>query len=279
MLGERPIRTAKVDNFSPVSTKYIDKASITGNLPNRQILVKGNFAYLAMVLAIKSDQICHMDKQHPNRLKALREERGQTIEQLAEATGLSTSYVSRLEKGERNLSVKNMNLFAHALDVAPQEILLPRKETRENSVMVMGRIGAGAEIVPDEEQIPPEGLYEVETPFPIPDDALAFEVNGDSMWPRYDDGDIVICWAQSVIPDSVVGWEAAVKTGDGRRYLKRIRKGADAGTYDLESHNAPPIRGVELVWVAAIQSVIRCGQWKKITTAERHRLARKMTAR
>lgn len=219
-----------------------------------------------------------MDKTFPNRVREIRKDKSLTIEELAEATGLSVSYVGRLENGERNLSVKNMNLFADALGVEPQELLSVSRTKSTNVVSVMGRIGAGAEIMPEEEQIPPEGLYEIETPFPIPEDALAFEVHGESMWPRYDDGDIIICWRQGILAEEVLGWEAAVRTATGRRYLKRVLKGADQGTYDLESHNAPPIRGVRLEWVAAIQSVIRSGQWKKLTPAARQRMVQKMTA-
>ena len=36
------------------------------------------------------------------------------------------------------------------------------------AVRVVGRIGAGAEILPEFEQIPPEGLFEIELPFPLP---------------------------------------------------------------------------------------------------------------
>lgn len=219
-----------------------------------------------------------MDKIFPNRVRELRKDKGLTIEDLAEVTGLSVSYVGRLENGERNLSVKNMNLFAAALEVEPQELLAVSKSRSSNVVSVMGRIGAGAEIMPEEEQIPPEGLYEIETPFPLPEDALAFEVHGESMWPRYDDGDIIICWRQGVIVDEVLGWEAAVRTNTGRRYLKRVLRGADKGTYDLESHNAPPIRGIKIEWVAAIQSVIRSGQWKKLTPAARQKMVQKMTS-
>ncbi|MDE3829348.1 helix-turn-helix domain-containing protein [Sinorhizobium meliloti] len=219
-----------------------------------------------------------MDKNYPNRINELRNERSMTIEDLAERTGLSVSYVSRLENGERNLSVKNLNLFAHAFDVAAQDILAKAPEKAPNVIGVMGRIGAGAEILPEEEQIPPEGLYEIETPFPLPHDAIAFEVTGESMWPRYDDGDIIICWRQGVVVEEVMGWEAAVKTATGQRYLKRVLQGSERGTFDLESHNAPPIRGVRLVWVAAIQSVIRSGQWKKLTPAARQRMVQKMTA-
>lgn len=214
----------------------------------------------------------------PNRIRALREERDQTIEDLAEATGLSVSYLSRLESGQRNLSVKNMNLIAGALAVSTRDLLPANEPEKSTTVAVMGRIGAGAEISPDDEQVPPEGLYEIETPFPIPDDAIAFEVAGESMWPRYDPGDVIICWNQSVSADEVLGWEAAVKTANGQRYLKRVLKGSEPGTFDLESHNAAPIRGVQLVWIAAIQSVIRSGQWRKLPPSAREKLVRKMTS-
>lgn len=245
-------------------------------LPNRQTEVNRYFAYLALAEVKGSGHICHMDKVKPNRIRELRDQLGLTIEELAERTGLSVSYVSRLENGDRNLSVKNMNLIAHALMVDPRDLLHPT-ENKGNVVAVMGRIGAGAEILPEDEQIPPEGLYEIETPFPIPDDAIAFEVTGESMWPRYDPGDIIICWRQGINAEEVIGWEAAVKTADGRRYLKRILKGAAPGTYDLESHNATPIRGVRLVWVASVQSVIRSGQWRKLPPADRQKLVKKMT--
>lgn len=141
-----------------------------------------------------------------------------------------------------------------------------------NQAKVVGRIGAGAEILPEYEQIPEDGLYEINVPFSIPADTVAFEVEGESMWPRYDSGDVVICWQQSEDAENVVGREAAVRTRDGRRYLKRVRRGAVAGTYDLESHNAAPIRGVEIAWAAAIQAVVRAGQWQRIVSAKQPKL-------
>ena len=245
-------------------------------LPNRQKKVKGPFAYLALANYRPLGEICQMDKTYPNRIRELREGSDLTIEALAEAASLSVSYVSRLEKGERNLSQTNMNLIAHALGVMPAELIQPREE-RGNIIAVMGRIGAGAEILPEDEQIPPEGLYEIETQFPIPEDAIAFEVAGESMWPRYDPGDIVICWRQGMNVEDVLGWEAAVTTSTGKRYLKRVLLGAAKGTFDLESHNAAPIRGVHIIWVASVQSVIRSGQWKKLSPADRHKLVKRMT--
>ncbi len=134
-----------------------------------------------------------------------------------------------------------------------------------NHAKVMGRIGAGAEILPEFEQIPIDGLYDISVPFSIPEDSIAFEVEGESMWPRYDSGDVIICWRQSEDAENVVGREAALRTRDGRRFLKRVRRGAAAGTYDLESHNAAPIRGVEIAWAAPVQAVVRAEQWQRIS--------------
>jgi len=132
-----------------------------------------------------------------------------------------------------------------------------------NLVRVVGRIGAGAEIQPEFGQISPESLYEIEVPFPISADEIAFQVEGDSMWPRYDPGDVIICWRQRTNVEGLIGWEAAVRTADGKRYLKRIQRGASSGTFDLESHNAAPIRGARIEWAAEIKLVVKSGQWHR----------------
>ena len=155
--------------------------------------------------------------------------------------------------------------------------LPPGLSAHENNftAAVRGRIGAGAEISPDDEQVPPEGLYEIEVTFPVPEGAIAFEVSGESMWPRYDPGDVIMCWRWGTDVERVLGWEAAVATSDGHRYLKRVLRGAEAGTFDLESHNAPPIRNKRLVWVAEILSVVRSGQWKRLNETQRATALRK----
>ncbi len=132
-----------------------------------------------------------------------------------------------------------------------------------NLVRVVGRIAAGGEILPESGQAAPDGLYGIEIPFPIPEDAIAFEVEGDSMWPRYDSGDVIICWQQAAIADEIIGSEAAVRIVGGKRYLRRVQRGAVNGTFDLEAHNAAPIRGVPIEWAAEIKGVVRYGQWRR----------------
>jgi phage repressor protein C with HTH and peptisase S24 domain len=128
---------------------------------------------------------------------------------------------------------------------------------------VVGRIGAGGEIQAGFQDLPAESLYDIEVPFPVPDDAIAFQVEGDSMWPRYDPGDVVICQRRGSSAEEVIGWEAAVRSADGKRYLKRVQRGAVNGTFDLESHNAAPIRGVRIEWAAEVKAVVRSGQYRR----------------
>lgn len=201
-----------------------------------------------------------------------------TLEDLAEKVGLSTSYVQRLENGDRNLAVKHFDAFAAALGVAPRELVAEEDTSETHRVKVVGRIGAGAEILPEAEQVPPEGLFEIEIPFPVPDSTLAFQIEGESMWPRYDDKDVVLCWREGTNATEIIGWEAAVRTSDGRRFLKRIVQGSRARHYDLESYNAPVIRNVKLEWVSKVQLVVRAGEWKQLGRTIQKRIAKKMSA-
>jgi phage repressor protein C with HTH and peptisase S24 domain len=89
------------------------------------------------------------------------------------------------------------------------------------------------------------------------------QVEGNDLWPRYESGDVIICWRQGNIIQEVVGWEAVVKTASGKRYLKRIQLGASPGTFDLESHNISPIRGVRIDEAWEVKGVVRSGQWRR----------------
>src|ERR1700688_832044 len=122
-----------------------------------------------------------------------------------------------------------------------------------NSVPIMGRVGAGAVIKPEHEQVPPEGLGEVELPFPIGEETIAFEVAGDSMLPKYENGDIIVVYRDQRHPvSSFYGEEAAVRLKTGERYLKTIERGKSPTLVNLTSFNAKPISGVKLEWIGEI---------------------------
>ncbi len=157
----------------------------------------------------------------------------------------------------RGITTETLVALAPVLQTTAAWLLEGVGESASSStVRILGRIGAGAEILPEYEQIPPEGLDEVELPLSVPPNTIAFEVEGNSMWPRYNAGDVVICSEAEHDPAAISGREAAVRTADGKRFLKTIRRGTSADTFDLESHNAPPIRDVAIVWASPILMIL-----------------------
>jgi transcriptional regulator with XRE-family HTH domain len=56
-------------------------------------------------------------------LRKLRTDIGLSQEELAERAGLHRTYVSSIERGERNVSVVNICLLADALGIEPSELL------------------------------------------------------------------------------------------------------------------------------------------------------------
>src|SRR6476619_1871029 len=129
----------------------------------------------------------------------------------------------------------------------------------------MGRVGAGASIEPEYEQVPPEGLGEVELPFPISEETIAFEVAGDSMLPKYENGDIIVVYREQRHPfSSFYGEEAAVRLKTGERYLKTVERGKSSTVVNLTSFNAKPIVGVKLEWVGEICLSMPKGQLERL---------------
>lgn len=74
-----------------------------------------------------------MNEPHAElHIMSMRERRGITQTQLAEATGLSQSGLSRIERGRRELTLSNMRRIAKALNCTVGELLGetgPRRRT------------------------------------------------------------------------------------------------------------------------------------------------------
>lgn len=60
-------------------------------------------------------------------LRAIRQTRGISQEKLAELAGLHRTYVSSVERGQRNISIDNIERLAHALSITPLELVRESK--------------------------------------------------------------------------------------------------------------------------------------------------------
>src|SRR6202045_3193430 len=176
---------------------------------------------------------------------------GRTKGGLAQAMGVRPGAVSEILSGLRLIKASEIAPIIEYLEL--------------NSVPIMGRVGAGAAIEPENEQVPPEGLGEVELPFPIAEEIIAFEVAGDSMLPKYENGDIIVVYRDQRHPvSSFYGEEAAVRLKSGERYLKTIERGKSATMVNLTSFNAKPINGVKLEWIGEICMTLPRGQIERL---------------
>ena len=57
------------------------------------------------------------------RIRELRTERGLSQEELAFQTGFHRTYIGMVERGERNLSLSNVSIFARTFEVSVSELL------------------------------------------------------------------------------------------------------------------------------------------------------------
>ena len=171
---------------------------------------------------------------------------GKTKGGLAQAMGVRPGAVSEILSGLRLIKASEITPIIEYLEL--------------NSVPIMGRVGAGASIEPEHEQVPPVGLGEVEMPFPISEETIAFEVAGDSMLPKYENGDVIVVYPLA----SFYGEEAAVRLKTGERYLKTIERGKSASLVNLTSFNAKPISGVKLEWIGEICVTLPRGQIERL---------------
>lgn len=139
---------------------------------------------------------------------------------LAQRAGVSQGTVSKWLSESQSPNKKEWDRFIEALRKDKRTRHLA-EGAMTSSVPIMGYIGAGAVIEPEYEQVPEGGLDPIDLPFAVPSEIVAFVTRGDSMIPVYRDGDAILVWKEQRLPtENYVGEEAAVRTGQGHRYLK-----------------------------------------------------------
>jgi len=61
-----------------------------------------------------------------NNVKLYRHKKGYTQEKLSEVTGISSDYLSEIERGKRTTSFKRILLIADALEIEVYKLFLPQ---------------------------------------------------------------------------------------------------------------------------------------------------------
>lgn len=181
-------------------------------------------------------------------LKRAMERVGAKPKPLAIAAGLGETAVrDLLSPDSKDVKVSTLQKLAAQLHTTLEDLI------GGELVPLRGRIGAGGSIVYDDigvsEGVPrPPGLS----------GALeALEVQGDSMLPKFSEGDVVyIQRLHDGLHPSYFGEYCAVRLETGETYLKILARGSRPGHYTLRSLNAADIEDVKIVWATPIVMIL-----------------------
>lgn len=162
-----------------------------------------------------------------SNIKRLREERGLSQDSLAKLTGYTDrSSIAKIEKGLVDLQQSKIELFAKALGTSAKDLVgweddekpLPTKGIIVN---VLGRVAAGIPIEAIEDVIDTE---EISEEMAKTGEFFGLQIHGDSMEPKFSDGDVVIVRKQNdAESDDIV---IAMVNGDDAT-CKRLKKYKD----------------------------------------------------
>lgn len=139
--------------------------------------------------------------------------------------------------------------YARFFRVSLEWLLTGRGEMRSTRTLpqipIHGMVGAGAAVEPIEDAAGdsvPDSIT-----WPDPETLAALIVHGDSQLPVYYPGQVILYDARPLTPQNLVNRMAIVQCEDGRRLVKRIRRGTEAGKWSLESLNAKLEENVPLL--------------------------------
>lgn len=118
--------------------------------------------------------------------------------------GVSRGQFIKLERGERRLTADYIHVAARAFGVPESAVI-----GSEHAVPVVGLVGAGGSISTEHENDRFEPLFSIDLPISFNEDVIAFQVAGDSMFPAYHDGDVIVVSRAGAPVDTLLGLEAA----------------------------------------------------------------------
>lgn len=181
------------------------------------------------------------------RIKQLRKEHCMTQEQLGKIIGVQKAAIQKYEKGTvQNIKRASLIKLAEVLDTTPEYILgwenapsnlIPVDTSELKQIPIIGRVAAGTSCFAENNIV---GYETVQSSDVSPNDQYAFlRVTGDSMYPIFMEGDLVLIRIQSSVDSGAYG-VVTIDNADG--VIKRIVYGKDF--IELQSVNPmyPPRR-------------------------------------
>ncbi|MBL4802816.1 MAG: helix-turn-helix transcriptional regulator [Emcibacter sp.] len=191
------------------------------------------------------------------RLKRSLEGKFKSVAEFARHSGVPKDSIHKyIKNGVNQPRGDTLDRLAVSLDVD----LLWLKEGMIGSshyIPVVGYVGAGGEFLPFDDHAKGGGIDEVLAPPEMTEKAVAVQVRGDSMYPVYQEGDILFYTrnGEATNIEQCIGKECVVQVSDGAIYIKILGKGSEPGLFTLSSFNHPPIVDITIEWAAKVSYV------------------------
>lgn len=170
-----------------------------------------------------------------DRIRLAREAADMTQKELAKLVGCAQADVHRLESGQ----------VTHSKHLAKILSILNIDTSPTAMVPVVGYVGAGAAVLAIDDHAKGGGIDEIPAP-PGMVNGIALIVRGDSMEPKYTDGEVLFIEQTVYDISSLIGENCYVQLPDGHCFVKKLQYGSKPGLYSLISYNAPPIIDVAI---------------------------------
>jgi transcriptional regulator with XRE-family HTH domain len=198
--------------------------------------------------------------KHANRIRELRKARDWSLESLAERMDMSPSFVSRIERGERNLTLKQMDAFARAFGIQPTElhpsgapVISPEGHVAGLYVPLVGYVGAGSEA--HYYAVAHENLDEVPAIDGSTPQTVAVEIRGDSLGAIFNRWLVYYDDVRRPVTSDLLRALCVVGLADDRILIKKLHPSTVPGVFDLISEHEAPIRGARVEWAAKVKAM------------------------
>lgn len=193
----------------------IKATNASGFVANTEIYAEGHSGYRFFMLSEwLREAIDASGKSQSAIARVLTERLGRSIDRAA---------VNKMTTGGRAISGDELIEIERFTGMsAPKEIMVP----------LIGKVGAGQAV----EAIENGGDDRVPAPAESRPGTVAVQVSGDSMYPAYEHGELLF-YSKLLPPDEMVNRRCVVQLGDGRIFVKVLRKGTTDRTWTLQSVN------------------------------------------
>lgn len=187
-----------------------------------------------------------------NRLAEVRKRLGLTQQQLAEKVGSHWVTISRLERGQLNITTGWSARIADALGIDEYDLYPPNEESV--SIQISGTIGPTARA----------RFYQPETPDVVTIKSNYwtspltkwFRVQSGVLYPWYQPNDLIAVGFSGESPEDLVGRFVCVLDDQGAFRFGILSNSRKHGSFDLEAPGLMPIRNIKVAQVGLVAMAV-----------------------